>query len=83
MTRFKGVVLVIIGVVLAYLSLLMTWGPFVSITTGVADEMAARPGIANYFGVVALMRFIPWLALFVPAIVGIIAVVLIFKRKEA
>ena len=82
MKKFGPVVMVILFVSVVYMILLVIM-PFMSDTVSTANTtMAATSNMTNYPGTGEFLLSMPWILWFIPACVGIIAIVIILKRDQ-
>jgi len=77
----------IIGIMFAMgilYALLLVFMPFLADTAATVNmSMNASHNMSNYPGASETMLASPWLLMFVPAIIGIIYVVIVLKKKAA
>jgi len=80
MEKIKGIAFIIIGVVMAYLGLLAIQPVLTSTSAASAVEVADRASIDQYVGAVEAVQIVPWVIWFVPAAIGVAALVVVLRR---
>lgn len=82
MVKVKAVAIIMGAVLMGYLILLASMPTIIVIFQGVGARLAARVGIENYFGVQEAVAYLPWMFWFLPAVFGIIAIVIVLKHED-
>lgn len=80
MDKVKFIGFVIFGVTVAMLFLTILMPMFVEITGDVATEIGTSPNIDTYVGATEGIEYAPLFLYFIPAAVGIAAIVIKFKH---
>ena len=81
MDKLGSVAWIIGGVIICYL-LMLVFMPFLAETASTANTtMAATSNMSNYPGTSEAVLSAPWVLWFVPAVGGIIALVLVLRRR--
>lgn len=83
MSKVKQVAWVIIGVSLVYVMLAIFIKFIADTTVSVNQELAAAHNMSQYQGTSDFLLASPWILYIAPAVIGIIAIVVILKRREA
>lgn len=78
--KYKQVGWIAGGTLLAYVFVLAFWGFMVEMNENLAIELAARPTILSYWELVAAVHVVPWILIFVPALLGGTMIVFVLKR---
>ena len=82
MNKFGALLILIGGVVFAYIILTAAQGAIVSIVSSANTTMAATSNMSNYPGAQQGLLSMPLVLYFIPAIVGIAGVVWLLKFKK-
>lgn len=82
MSKFKQVAWVVVGVTIVYIMLGIFIKFLADTTISVNQELAAAHNMSNYPGASDFLLAAPWLLYIVPAALGIIAIIVILKRRE-
>lgn len=83
MSKFKQVVWVIIGVSIVYIMLAIFINFLADITVSVNADLAAAHNMSQYEGTSGFLLATPWILYIAPAVIGIIVIVVLLKRREA
>lgn len=82
MSKAKSIMYVFIGVVMVYATLAV-FAVFLSErTVSVNAEIAAAHNMSQYPGTSGFLLSVPWIMWFIPAVLGIILIVIIMKRGD-
>ena len=83
MTKFKSIALLIVGIAMLYgmLAIFISFLADTTVTTNATLE--ASSNMTQYPGTSGFLLSTPWLLYFAPAIIGIVWLVIILKRREA
>lgn len=73
--------LILAGIVTAYIVMLATQGATNSIIASVNSTLVATSNMTNYPGTQAFIESFPLWQWFIPAIVGLVAIVVVLKTK--
>jgi len=80
MNKFGHIAIVVGLVVMVYLILLITVPFLSSVAVDVSTNMSIDHNVTLYPGSVDILLLSPWLLFFVPAVIGLIAIVIILKK---
>ncbi len=79
MNKIGALLIITFGVVVTYLLLLVFQPTFNSIIS--TANTTSSVGSGHYWGAQAFLLGIPWFVSFIPVIIGLIAVVMVLKRR--
>jgi len=82
MTKFKAIALLILGIGGCYVVLAIFIKFLADQTVSTNATLAASSNMAAYPGTSGFLLSTPWVLYFVPAIIGIIWLVVILKKRE-
>jgi len=82
-SKFKQVIWVILGVGMLYAMLAIFIKFLADTTVSVNQELAATSNMAAYPGTSDFLLASPWVLYIAPAVIGIITIVVVLKRREA
>ena len=82
MSKFKSVALLIVGIVMLYGVLAIFISFVADTTTSVNTSLAAAHNMSQYPGTSGFLLFSPFLLYLVPAIIGIVWLIIILRRRE-
>lgn len=83
MSKFRQVAWVIAGVTLLYVMLAIFIDFLAGITVSVNQALDVAHNMTQYEGTSGFLLATPWILYIAPAVIGIISIVVILKRKEA
>jgi len=83
MAKIKAIGILMIVVVTCYVVLALFIGFLADQTVATNTALDVAHNMTRYPGTSGFLLFTPWLMYFVPAILGIIFLVIILRRKEA
>lgn len=81
MDKLKFISIVIFGVVMAYLFLTILMPLFIEVSGDAATEIAGSPNASTYVGAQEGANYFPLLIYFVPAVIGITAIIWKLRRQ--
>lgn len=81
MSKFKQIAWVIVGVSIVYVMLAIFIKFLADTTVSVNQQLAATSNMAQYQGTSGFLLASPWILYMAPACLGIIAIVVILKRR--
>jgi len=81
MNKIGQVIAVVVLVIAAYLLLIVVMPVLSDITTSTNTTMQASSNMSNYPGTAEAVVAAPWALFFVPAVIGMAAVILILKHR--
>lgn len=83
MNKAKAITFIISGVVIAYIFLLAMWEVLTGVVADSSAIIGANPNLDQYIGAKEGLDVMPWVLFFLPAVIGIIAVIVVMKSPEA
>ena len=80
MNKLGTVAIIVALVIVCYLFLLVVMPVIVDTTITANTTMSATSNMSNYPGTSEAVIATPWILLFVPGVVGMVAVIVVLKR---
>ena len=82
MSKFKSIALLIVGILMLYGVLAIFISFLADTTVSVNQSLNASTNMTAYPGTSGFLLSTPWVLYFVPAVIGIVWLVVILKKRE-